>query len=107
MNAKSTWMPILAEAIRHGEVAQDFLSLVVEPSLSALEKKRCEIASQPDEIVATFHLYDHCQLMAKTSMALLRATQRTANVMLQGKSTPHNTQHLTSQSTRSPPRCTY
>lgn len=77
MTAISTWTPILADAcaIRYGEVAQDFLSLVVEPSLAALEQKRCEIATQPDEIVATFHLYDHCQLIAKTSMALCLGIQ--------------------------------
>lgn len=77
MTAKSTWTPMIADvyAKRYGEVAQDFLSLVVEPSLAALEQKRAEIAAQPDQIVAAFHLYDHCHLMSKTSMALCLGIQ--------------------------------
>ncbi|ANC02556.1 hypothetical protein AB688_10655 [Pseudomonas putida] len=77
MTAKSTWTPMIADAYakRYGEVAQDFLSLVVEPSLAALELRRAEIAAQPDQIVAAFHLYDHYHLMTKTSMALCLGIQ--------------------------------
>lgn len=77
MTAKSTWMPMLADAYanKYGEVAQDFLSLVVEPSLAALEQKKAEIAAQPDQALAAFHLYDHHQLILKTRMALCLGVQ--------------------------------
>lgn len=64
-----------AYATKYGEVAQDFLSLVVEPSLTALDLRRIEIAAQPDQIVAAFHLHDHRQLIVKTSMALCLGIQ--------------------------------
>lgn len=77
MTAKSTWMPMLADAYanKYGEVAQDFLSLVVEPSLAALEQKKAEIAAQSDQALAAFHLYDHHQLISKTRMALCLGVQ--------------------------------
>jgi hypothetical protein len=72
MTAKSSWTPIIADAYanKYGEVAEDFLSLVVIPSLAALEQKGVEIAAQEDQVLAAFHLHDHRQLITKTSMAL-------------------------------------
>lgn len=58
MTAKSSWTPIIADAYanKYGEVAEDFLSLVVIPSLAALEQKGVEIAAQEDQVLAAFHL---------------------------------------------------
>lgn len=77
MTVKPKWTPKIADAYanKYGEVAQDFLSLVVEPSLAALEHKRAEIAAQPDEALAAFHLYDHHELILKTRMALCLGIQ--------------------------------
>ncbi|TRO32001.1 hypothetical protein EQ845_21565 [Pseudomonas putida] len=77
MIAKSTWTPMIADAYanKYGEVAEDFLSLVVIPSLAALEQKGVEIAAQEDQVLAAFHLHDHRQLITKTSMALCLGIQ--------------------------------
>ncbi|WP_200626995.1 hypothetical protein [Pseudomonas sp. LAM2023] len=77
MTAKSSWTPMIADAYanKYGEVAQDFLSLVVIPSLAALEQKSVEIAAQEDQILAAFHLHDHRHLITKTSMALCLGIQ--------------------------------
>lgn len=77
MTVKPKWTPKIADAHanKYGEVAQDFLLLVVEPSLAALEHKRAEIAAQPDEALAAFHLYDHHELILKTRMALCLGIQ--------------------------------
>ncbi|ENB9666908.1 hypothetical protein ABJB81_005314 [Pseudomonas putida] len=77
MTVKSTWTPMIADAYasKYGEVVQDFLSLVVEPSLTALEQKGVEIAAQDDQMLAAFHLHDHRHLIAKTSMALCLGIQ--------------------------------
>lgn len=77
MTVKPKWTPKIADAYanKYGEVAQDFLSLVVEPSLAALEQKRAEIAAQPDRALAAFHLYDHCELILKTRTALCLGVQ--------------------------------
>ncbi|MBB3271883.1 hypothetical protein FHW75_003061 [Pseudomonas sp. OG7] len=77
MIVKSTWTPMIADAYanKYGEVAQDFLSLVVIPSLAALEQKGVEIAAQEDQVLAAFHLHDHRHLITKTSMALCLGIQ--------------------------------
>lgn len=77
MTAKSSWTPIIADAYanKYGEVAEDFLSLVVIPSLAALEQKGVEIAAQEYQVLAAFHLHDHRQLITKTSMALCLGIQ--------------------------------
>ncbi|APO80191.1 hypothetical protein [Pseudomonas putida] len=77
MIVKSTWTPMIADAYanKYGEVAEDFLSLVVIPSLAALEQKGVEIAAQEDQVLAAFHLHDHRHLITKTSMALCLGIQ--------------------------------
>jgi len=77
MTAKSSWTPMIADAYanKYGEVALDFLSLVVVPSLAALEQRGLEIASQEDQILAAFHLHDHHHLITKTSRALCLGIQ--------------------------------
>lgn len=77
MTAKLTWTPMIADAYanKYGEVTADFLSLVVTPSLAALEQKGVEIAAQEDQVLAAFHLHDHRHLITKTSMALCLGIQ--------------------------------
>lgn len=77
MTAHSPWTPSIADAYanKYGEVAEDLLSLVVIPSLAALEQKFVEIAEQEDQVLAAFHLRDHRHLITKTSMALCLGIQ--------------------------------
>jgi len=77
MTAHPPWAPCIADAYanKYGEVAEDFLSLVVIPSLAALEQKGVEIAKQEDQVLAAFHLHDHRHLITKTSMALCLGIQ--------------------------------
>ncbi len=77
MTVNPNWTPIIADAYanKYGEVAQDFLSLVVEPSLAALQQKQVEITAQEDQMLAAFHLHDHRHLISKTSMALCLGIQ--------------------------------
>lgn len=77
MTANPGWKPTVADAYanKYGEVARDFLSLVVGPSLAALVKKEVEIATQEDQMRAAFHLHDHRHLISKTSMALCLGIQ--------------------------------
>lgn len=77
MTIKPKWTPMIADAYanKYGEVAEDFLSLVVIPSLAALEEKAVEIAKQEDQVLAAFHLHDHRHLITKTSMALCLGIQ--------------------------------
>jgi len=77
MTRHSTWMPEVADAyaIKYGEVVEDFLSLVIIPSLAALAQKGVEIAAQEDQVHAAFHLHDHRSLITKTRMALCLGVQ--------------------------------
>lgn len=77
MTAKPEWTPTIADAYanKYGEVAEDFLSLVVIPSLEALEQKGVEIAAQEDQVLAAFHIHDHRHLITKTSMAMCLGIQ--------------------------------
>ncbi|MFF7106981.1 hypothetical protein [Pseudomonas sichuanensis] len=77
MTENTGWTPTIADAYAnsYGEVAHDFLSLVVEPSLAALEQKDAEIAAQEDQSLAAFRRHDHQYLIAKTSMALCLGIQ--------------------------------
>lgn len=77
MTENPEWTPTIADAYAnsYGEVAQNFLSLVVEPSLTALKQKDAEIAAQEDQILTAFRRRDHQHLIAKTSMALCLGIQ--------------------------------
>jgi len=70
-------MPEVADAYanKYGEVVEDFLSLVIIPSLAALAQKGVEIAAQEDQVHAAFHLHDHRSLITKTRMALCLGVQ--------------------------------
>ena len=58
-----------AYAYRNGDIAEEFLDLVVRPSLSALEQKYLELASSDDLVIAGFMAHDHRDLINKTNMA--------------------------------------
>jgi len=77
MTENLEWKPTIADAYAnsYGEVAHDFLSLVVEPSLAALKQKDAEIAAHEAPSLAPFRRHDHQNLIAKTSMALCLGIQ--------------------------------
>jgi hypothetical protein len=77
MTAPYKWTVGLADAYAsfYGPTVQDFLSLVVQPSLAALELKRQELASNPNDAVAVFGLFDHEQLISQTQRAFALAIQ--------------------------------
>ncbi|MGJ7513648.1 hypothetical protein ACSFE6_04840 [Pseudomonas baetica] len=62
-------------ANNNGNVVQDFLSLVVEPSFQALERKREELTLHPDPCVVAFAMMDHLGLEQKTAMAFCLGIQ--------------------------------
>jgi hypothetical protein len=59
----------------YGSVVQDYLSLVVEPSLQALQRRRYELADDPDPIVVEFQMLDQLGLEQKTTMAFCLGIQ--------------------------------
>lgn len=77
MTSAHPWKLSIADAYanRYGDVAQDFLTLVVEPSLSALDMKATQIANGPDPAIAAFHGYDHANLIVKTMLAFCLGIQ--------------------------------
>ncbi|NSX19651.1 hypothetical protein HTV13_07380 [Pseudomonas putida] len=62
-------------ASHYGSVVQDYLSLVVEPSLQALQRRRDELADDPDPTVVAFQKLDHLGLEQKTTMAFCLGIQ--------------------------------
>ena len=64
-----------AYAYRNGDIAEEFLDLVVRPSLSALEQKYLELASSDDLVIAGFMAHDHRDLINKTNMAFCLSIQ--------------------------------
>lgn len=77
MTAPYKWTIGFADAYAHnnGDTVQDFLSLVVQPSLAALERKRQELAADEEDAVARFALFDHVQLIGQTHRAFALAIQ--------------------------------
>jgi hypothetical protein len=77
MTAPYKWTIGFADAYAHnnGDTVQDFLSLVVQPSLAALEGKRQELAADEEDAVARFALFDHVQLIGQTHRAFALAIQ--------------------------------
>ncbi|WP_242169261.1 MULTISPECIES: hypothetical protein [unclassified Pseudomonas] len=77
MTTAHPWKLSIADAYanRYGEVAQDFLNLVVEPALAGLDRKAVELAKNPDQAIASIQALDHINLTAKTSMALCLGIQ--------------------------------
>ena len=64
-----------AYASRNGDIAEEFLDLVVKPSLSALGQKQLELASSDDLVIAGFAASDHRDLINKTNMAFCLSIQ--------------------------------
>jgi hypothetical protein len=64
-----------AYAHRNGDIAEEFLDLVVKPSMVALEKKHLELASSDDIVIAGFAANDHRDLINKTNMAFCLSIQ--------------------------------
>ncbi|MCX2542012.1 hypothetical protein [Pseudomonas sp. COW5] len=78
MTAPYKWTIGFADAYAHnnGDTVQDFLSLVVQPSLAALEQKRQELArAAQDDVVFHFALSDHERLIQRTYMTFALAIQ--------------------------------
>ncbi|WP_454839789.1 hypothetical protein [Pseudomonas hormoni] len=86
MTTAHQWELSIADAYanRYGDVAQDFLTLVVEPALAALDKKAVKLANDPDLAVATFQGFDHANLIVKTTMALCLGIQSVWEQQLTG-----------------------
>jgi hypothetical protein len=77
MTSAHLWKLSIADAYanRYGDVAQDFLTLVVEPALTALDRRTVELANHPDEAIAAFQGFDHANLIVKATMALCLGIQ--------------------------------
>lgn len=65
MTAPHKWKHGLADAYtyRNGAIAEEFLDLVVRPSVAALERKHLELASSDDLAIAGFMAHDHRDLI--------------------------------------------
>jgi hypothetical protein len=77
MTAPYKWVTGFADAYSnfYGVTIQDFLSLVVQPSLAALELRRQELEANPNDAVAIFGVFDLEQLIGQTQRAFALATQ--------------------------------
>ncbi|MGY2964652.1 hypothetical protein ACVWZP_005601 [Pseudomonas sp. TE36184] len=78
MTAPYKWTIGFADAYAHnnGDTVRDFMSLVVQPSLAALERKRQELArAAQDDVVFHFALSDHEGLIQRTYMTFALAIQ--------------------------------
>ena len=77
MTAPHKWKHGLADAYtyRNGAIAEEFLDLVVRPSVAALERKHLELASSDDLAIAGFMAHDHRDLINKTNMAFCLSIQ--------------------------------
>lgn len=62
-------------ASHYGSVVQDYLSLVVEPSLQALQRRREELKEDSEPTVAAFQTLDYLGLEQKTAMAFCLGIQ--------------------------------
>jgi hypothetical protein len=77
MSMPHTWKHGWADAYayRNGAIADEFLDLVVKPSVAALEKKHLELASSDNLAIAGFAASDHRDLINKTNMAFCLSIQ--------------------------------
>lgn len=77
MTAPHKWKHGLADAYtyRNGAIAEEFLDLVVRPSVAALERKHLELARSDDLAIAGFMAHDHRDLINKTNMAFCLSIQ--------------------------------
>lgn len=77
MTEPHAWKHGLADAYtyRNGAIAEEFLDLVVRPSVAALECKHLELASSDDLATACFMANDHRDLINKTNMAFCLSIQ--------------------------------
>jgi hypothetical protein len=77
MTSPYKWKHGLADAYtyRNGAIAEEFLNLVVRPSVAALERKHLELASSDDLAIAGFMAHDHRDLINKTNMAFCLSIQ--------------------------------
>lgn len=77
MTTPHTWKHGWADAYayRNGAIAEEFLDLVVKPSLSALRQKHLELASSDDLVISGFMAHDHRDLINKTNMAFCLSIQ--------------------------------
>ncbi|TFB37311.1 hypothetical protein [Pseudomonas sp. F01002] len=64
-----------AYTYRNGAIAEEFLDLVVRPSVAALERKHLELASSDNLAIAGFAASDHRDLIDKTNMAFCLSIQ--------------------------------
>lgn len=64
-----------AYAYRNGAIAEEFLELVVRPSMTALEQKHLELLSADDIALSGFAATDHRDLINKTKMAFCLSIQ--------------------------------
>jgi len=76
---QSPWKHSIADvyANNYGNVVQDYLSLVVEPSLQALRRRSEELMAITDDALFTkaFQIADHSALEQKTAMAFCLGIQ--------------------------------
>ncbi|MDH4869319.1 hypothetical protein [Pseudomonas sp. BN515] len=77
MTAPHEWKHSVADvyASKYGAVAQDFLALVVTPSLDALERRWDALLTGDNKIRAAFESLDHAELINKTSSAFCLSIQ--------------------------------
>lgn len=64
-----------AYAYRNGDIAEEFLDLVVKPTVAALEKRHLELATSDNLAIAGFAASDHRDLINKTNMAFCLSIQ--------------------------------
>lgn len=77
MEEPHIWKHGWADAYASGNVgiADDFLSLVVRPSLRALERREQELLANPDAVIAAFAVHEHGMLRDKAITAFCLSIQ--------------------------------
>lgn len=80
------WKHSIADARTafHERTVDDFLRLVIDPAITALEERRSEIASDADTVVAAFGLSEHHKLISKANMAFCLSIQSLWEQQLRG-----------------------
>lgn len=73
------WKHSIADvyANNYGIVVQDYLELVIEPSLQTLQRRRDELIANPatDDLIKALQVHDHAALEQKAAMAFCLAIQ--------------------------------
>ena len=79
MDSQHSWKHSIVDvyANNYGSVAQDFLELVVQPSLQALQRRRDELIASPDidDFIKSLQALDHFVLEQRTAMAFCLGIQ--------------------------------